>query len=314
VIAKPDEAQAKAERFRSMIQSPVLTQVKVNFKGFDAYDVEPLTIPDVLAERPVIVFGKWRGNGKGSIAVSGITGEGRFVETIDAGKVKPSEANAALATLWARHRITVLTDYNGLRASDKRTEEITELGLRHNLLTAYTSFVAIDSEVRNTEGKPATVKQPLPLPQGVSDYAVGGKMMHAYAPMAQAAKRDGLGTSADRAPVKEKRAKDEEKDGKAFLVIADVAVSQGLSKEDVVRKLTGQTPKLESCLAGAKGKVVIRLTISPDGTVKSVQILSSTLKGGQAASCVAGQLRKIVLPATKDGKEGRAVVTIVSGT
>ena len=55
-----------------MIQSPVLTQVKVDFKGFDAYDVEPLTIPDVLAERPVIVFGKWRGKAKGKIAVSGI--------------------------------------------------------------------------------------------------------------------------------------------------------------------------------------------------------------------------------------------------
>ena len=142
VIAKPDEAPARAENFRNMIQSPVLTQVKVDFKGFDAYDVEPLTVPDVLAERPVIVFGKWRGKAKGSIAVSGITGEGRFAETIDVGKVKPSEANAALRYLWARHRITVLSDYNKLRASDKRIQEVTELGLRYNLLTAYTSFVA----------------------------------------------------------------------------------------------------------------------------------------------------------------------------
>ena len=83
-------------------------------------------------------------------------------ETIDAGKVKPSEDNAALRILRARHRIAVLSDYNRLRASDRRTQEITELGLRYNLLTAYTSFVAIDSEVRNKEGKPSTVKQPLP--------------------------------------------------------------------------------------------------------------------------------------------------------
>ena len=117
--------------------------------------------------------------------------------------MQPSEANAALRTLWARHRVTVLSDTNRLRASDRRIQEVTELGLRYNLLTAYTSFVAIDSEVRNTDGKPATVKQPLPLPQGVSDYAVGGKMMHASAPMAQVAKkREALGTSADRAPGK----------------------------------------------------------------------------------------------------------------
>ena len=191
VITTAAEAPAKAEKFRSMIQSPVLTQVKVDFKGFEAYDVEPLTIPDVLADRPVIVFGKWRGKARGSIALSGISGEGRFAETIDVGKVKPSEANSALRYLWARHRITVLSDYNMLRASDKRIQEVTELGLRYNLLTAYTSFVAIDSEVRNTDGKPTTVKQPLPLPQGVSEYAVGGKMMHAYAPMAQVAKTRG---------------------------------------------------------------------------------------------------------------------------
>jgi Ca-activated chloride channel homolog len=314
VIAKPDEAQAKAERFRSMIQSPVLTQVKVDVKGFDAYDVEPLAIPDVLAERPVIVFGKWRSKAKGSVAVSGITGEGRFVETIDVGKVKPSEANAALATLWARHRITVLTDYNRLRTSDKRIQEVTDLGLRYHLLTAYTSFVAIDSEVRNTDGKPATVKQPLPLPQGVSDYAVGGKMMPAYAPMAQMARREALGTAADKGLVKEKRAKDEEGDKKAVITIADVIVSQGLSKEDILAKLKEQTVKLESCLAGAKGKLVLRLTIGPDGTVKSVQILSSTLRGGKAAQCAAEQVRKIRLPATQDGKEGRVVVTLSCGS
>ena len=226
------------------------------------------------------------------IAVSGISGEGRFAETIDVGKVKPSEANAALRYLWARHRITVLSDYNKLRASDKRIQEVTELGLRYNLLTAYTSFVAIDSEVRNTEGKPTTVKQPLPLPQGVSDYAVGGKMMHAYAPMAQMAKREALGTSEDRALVKEKRAKDEEKDRKTAVVIDDVAVSQGLSKEDVLKKLKEQTAKLDSCFAGAKGKLVLRLTISPDGTVKSVQVLSSTFKNGKAPQCVLDRTEK----------------------
>ena len=312
VIAKPDEALVKAEKFRSMIQSPVLTQVKIAFKGFDAYDVEPLTIPDILAERPVIVFGKWRGKAKGMIAVSGITGEGRFDETIDAGKVEPSDANAALRILWARHRITVLSDYNRLRASDKRIQEVTELGLRYNLLTAYTSFVAIDSEVRNTDGKPTTVKLPLPLPQGVSDYAVGGKMMHAYAPMAHVAKREALGTSEDRALVKEKRAKDEEKDKKEAIAIVDVTVSQGLSKEDILKKLKEQTAKLDSCIAGAKGKIVLRLTISPDGTVKSVQILSSTLKSSKASPCIADQIRKIRLPATPDGKEGRVVITLTA--
>jgi Ca-activated chloride channel homolog len=309
VIAKADEAPAGAAAFRNMIQSPVLTQVKVDFKGFEAYDVEPPAIPDVLADRPVIVFGKWRGKAKGSIALSGITGEGAYREILDAGKVKPSEANAALRYLWARHRITLLSDYNKLRASDARIWEVTELGLRYNLLTAYTSFVAVDSEVRSADGNPATVKQPLPLPEGVSDYAIGGRMMQANAPMASMAKREAL-PSERRTLAKEKQAGDEEKDRKTAVVIADVAVSQGLSKEDVRRKLEEHAGKLGSCLAGGKGKLVLRLTINPDGTVKSVRILSSTFKDGKAARSAADQLKKITLPSTRNGKEGRAVVTL----
>jgi len=68
----------------------------------------------------------------------------------------------------------MLDDYNNLRKDDERIREVTNLGLKYNLLTAYTSFVAIDSKVRNKDGQVVTVKQPLPLPQGVSNYAVGG--------------------------------------------------------------------------------------------------------------------------------------------
>ncbi|HET6490182.1 MAG TPA: VWA domain-containing protein, partial [Syntrophales bacterium] len=309
VISKADEARARAAAFRNMIQSPVLTQVKVDFKGFEVYDVEPLTVPDILADRPVIVFGKWRGKAKGTIAVSGITGEGAYKESIDVAKVKPSGANSALRYFWARHRITLLSDYNRLRSDDKRIREVTELGLQYNLLTAYTSFVAVDSEVCNTDGKSTTVKQPLPLPEGVSDTAVGGNTMRAYAPMAAMAKRESL-PSESKASVKEKLARDEEKDKKAAVVIADVAVSQGLSKEEVLKKLAEHTGELESCLDGAKGKLVLRLTINPDGTVKSVRILSSTFKTVKAAQCAADQFKKIRLPSTVDGKEGRAVVTL----
>jgi hypothetical protein len=46
--------------------------------------------------------------------------------------------------------------------------------------------------------------------------------------------------------------------------------------------------------------------------VKSVQILSSTLKSGKASPCIADQIRKIRLPATPDGKEGRVVITLTA--
>jgi Ca-activated chloride channel family protein len=187
VVVKPEEAAARAEKFREYVASPVLTQVRLDFGGFDAYEVEPPAVPDVLAERPVIVFGKWRGQASGHITVRGLTGTASYLETFDVGHVKPDRRNVALRYLWARHRIAVLGDYTKLQRDDERGKEITTLGLTYNLLTDYTSFVAIDTVVRNTDGKVETVTQPLPLPQGVSDLAVGGQAMKmAYAPSYQA--------------------------------------------------------------------------------------------------------------------------------
>ncbi|MDM8556355.1 VIT and VWA domain-containing protein [Desulfococcaceae bacterium HSG7] len=173
VVINQGNAQAKADKFRKLIQTPVLTGVKVDYNGFDAYDVEPPAIPDVLAERPVIVFGKYRGKPEGSIRLLGVSGETQYSTEIDLGMLKPSAGNVALRYLWARHRIAVLADYNRLRPDDGRIKEVTDLGLNYNLLTAYTSFIAVDSLKRLKEGQATTVKQPLPLPQGVADTAVG---------------------------------------------------------------------------------------------------------------------------------------------
>jgi len=174
VITDPEGAPAQAERFRRYIESPVLTQIDMDFGSFDVYDVEPPGIPDVLAERPVIVFGKWRGQSQGEITLQGRAADGVYTVAVDAGDVVPLDTNAALRYLWARHRITLLSDYNRLRESDPRIQEITNLGLRYNLLTKYTSFVAVDKVVRADGSEIVTVKQPLPLPEGVSDLAVGG--------------------------------------------------------------------------------------------------------------------------------------------
>ncbi|MCX5834141.1 MAG: VIT domain-containing protein [Deltaproteobacteria bacterium] len=301
VIMKPDEAPAQAERFRRMIQSPVLTRVRVDFKEFKTYDVEPVSIPDVLAERPVIVFGKWRGNARGQITLNGVSGSGSHRDVIDVSAVKPSKENAALRYLWARHRIAILSDYNKLRPDDGRINEVTDLGLKYNLLTAYTSFVAVDTEVRNTGEKPTTIKQPLPLPQGVSDYAVGGAVackMSAQLSMPAAreeASRDASGRT----------------EGKgAILSIRDVKVSGGLTKEAVYAVFEKHRPELERCYSG-KGEITLALVIGKDGSVKSVKTMKITLKDKNAGSCIAGQAGKWLFPAPLDRKEAKVTMTIV---
>jgi Ca-activated chloride channel family protein len=314
IITKPDEAPATAARFRSMIQSPVLTQVRATFQGFATYDVEPISIPDALAERPVIVFGKWRGQPRGTITLSGISGDGRYTDTIDVGKVKPSQSNSALRYLWARHRIALLCDYNKLRSDDKRIKEVTDLGMTYNLLTAYTSFVAIDTEVRNQNGEVTTVKQPLPLPQGVSDYAVGG--VAASQATLSLTGRMAAPMKADKKALREEAARDkiaEQKEQETLskrISVNDVKVSENLSRETVAELAHKHAQRLTGCYkdSEAGGTLVLKLFINPDGTVKGVELVTSTLKEKASGQCIVEKLKSWRFPVTKGG--GKAEVTI----
>jgi len=169
VVLDTKQASDAAARFRAYIQQPVLTGVQVAFEGFGAYDVEPAVLPDVFAERPVVVFGKYRGAPTGKIALTGVSGRGRFVNTVDVAKVAPDAKHAALSYLWARARISELSDFY---AEDAHRQDIIDLGLKYNLLTRFTSFIAVEQKAR-TAGQAVDVDQPLPLPVGVSEAAVG---------------------------------------------------------------------------------------------------------------------------------------------
>lgn len=176
VITDASQAKGEAERFRQMIASPALTNVKASFDGLDVYDVVPSSIPDVLGERPVIVYGKWRGTAGGNVIIEGHNAAGAYRQVLPVAQ-NVSQDTSALRYLWARSRIDTLMDQDNLTGGDMLKDQITQLGLKYSLLTPYTSFVAVDRIVRNPNpGSSESVNQPSPMPQGVSDAAIGAEV------------------------------------------------------------------------------------------------------------------------------------------
>ena len=175
ILEDESKAAETATRFREYIQSPVLTDIDIRAEGFEVYDVQPGGFPDLFANRPVVMFGKWRGDPSGKIELLGRSGRGNFATSVNVSEVQPDEANAALTYLWARTRIAELSDHGFGEVSDRSVREITDLGLKYNLLTRYTSFIAVRERVVNPGETATDVKQPLPLPVGVSDLAVGSE-------------------------------------------------------------------------------------------------------------------------------------------
>ena len=109
------------------------------------------------------------------LAIKGFTGQGPYEKRFEVSPHLDSQNTDALPYLWARTRLARLTDFASRDNDEGNRTAVTQLGLTYNLLTAYTSFVAVHEQVRNTNGPAKDVDQPLPLPRGVSNLAVGGR-------------------------------------------------------------------------------------------------------------------------------------------
>lgn len=187
VVTDPEDAKTTARNFSTYIQAPLLTDVNISYDGFDAYDVEPQAIPTLFAQRPIVLYGKWKGGQEGTIHITGKAGSQDYVKDIPVSQVTPIKSSQAISYLWARTKVANLTDYYTGDDDDNgaiknkitqlgfkyRKNEITQLGLKYSMITPYTSFVAVMEEVRSPNGSSQDVDQPQPLPQGVSNYAVG---------------------------------------------------------------------------------------------------------------------------------------------
>lgn len=174
VVTEQKQARSVSQRFREYISAPVLTNIRIVTDGWEVYDLEPTVIADMLAQRPVLVTGKWRGERTGSIAVTGNAGSGSWSQSFNPGQHESRPEHKSLPLLWARQRIARLADWNFGSPGQEQIRRVTSLGLTYNLLTRWTSFVAVDDVVRNPKGQAQDVTQPLPLPKGVPNTAVGG--------------------------------------------------------------------------------------------------------------------------------------------
>lgn len=162
IVTNQSQAETIGKKAIQEISQPVLTNISVDWDDFDVYEVEPAAIPDVFAERPILVYGKYKSPASGTIIVSGIAGNTTYEQQFDVSKAR-IENNQALRYLWARNQIRYYDDYaqyyessiNGWsdiygnhERSTSQIERVTNLGLKYNLLTQYTSFLAVDDVVR----------------------------------------------------------------------------------------------------------------------------------------------------------------------
>jgi Ca-activated chloride channel family protein len=170
-IGSPQEIAAKMGELFGKLESPVLHDVRVTW-GDPRTESWPERIPDLYLGEPILIVARL-GEAGGDVVLSGRSD--RELWELRFGLVGGAQGSG-IGKLWARKKIAALMDGLAEGAdADAVEREVTELALRHHLVSRYTSLVAVDVSPGAPRGvTPKTRALPVNLPAGWSHEQVFG--------------------------------------------------------------------------------------------------------------------------------------------
>lgn len=153
-------------RFQDRVSYPVLQDLALSWEGAEAWDTYPSTLPDLYVGQPLEIATRLKRNGPVTLLVAGQ--RAGAAETYSVVVPTATTTNPAINRAWAKARIDAVIDAEMASGNVNRARQaVIGIALAHGLVTAYTAFVAVDSEV--TAGGPAeSVAVAVPSPHGVT--------------------------------------------------------------------------------------------------------------------------------------------------
>jgi Ca-activated chloride channel family protein len=173
-VTNQDNPAEIARRFNEKVSAPYMTDLEIDFGALPVRDVIPGPLPDLYAGRPLVVMGRYDTPGVGEVTLRGNI-QGQAVETsLELELPEKEAAHDSLGSLWARQRIRQVWNRDLGRQTPQGEAEITQLGLTHQLVTRYTSFVAVEVEASEPlTGPLRTEDVPVMLGEGMTEAAMG---------------------------------------------------------------------------------------------------------------------------------------------
>ena len=124
------------------IGAPVLSDLRIISTPATIEDVHPGPLPDLFHGQELVVTGRYRGGGGGSLVLEGNRVGRRERFAFDVTFPERQRDNQYVARLWASRKVGALTAQLRLYGPDRELiEEIRTLGLRYGVLTEYTSYL-----------------------------------------------------------------------------------------------------------------------------------------------------------------------------
>lgn len=173
-VLNESEAAGAAEKFHQRIRTPVLADVRVDFGQAVVEDIYPKTVLDLFSAKPIVICGRYTGAGPTTITLSGRTGEGRFERRVDVQLPADEPGNEVLASLWAGAKVAELVDQDLAGVQNGTPDgaikrEVVAIGIAYQLLTPFTSFVAVDERTDTGAAAPRKIGVPVESPGSGDD-------------------------------------------------------------------------------------------------------------------------------------------------
>jgi len=162
-IGSTSEVQKKMGELFSKLESPVLSQIVIDWKGQRA-EHWPKYIPDLYLGEPVVIAAKLPKLGA-EVGIHGWRGGKPWAVDF---KLEGGSTHSGIDRLFARRKIDALNSrlLDGADADAVRAE-IVAIGLNHHLVTKHTSLVAVEQVVSRPQGESlASAAVPTNLPKG----------------------------------------------------------------------------------------------------------------------------------------------------
>ena len=162
-IGSTTEVQKKMDELFSKLESPVLSQIVIDWKGQRA-EHWPKYIPDLYLGEPVVIAAKLPKLGA-EVGIHGWRGGKHWAVDF---KLEGGSTHSGIDRLFARRKIDSLNSrlLDGADADAVRAE-IVAIGLNHHLVTKHTSLVAVEQVVSRPQGESLTSAAiPTNLPKG----------------------------------------------------------------------------------------------------------------------------------------------------
>jgi Ca-activated chloride channel family protein len=154
-VEPKEDLEVKVSNFFTKINSPVLTNLKLDMGGVETDLIYPREMPDIFRGSQVTIIGRYTNRADLRNVTLRLTGRtGNQTRTFDYANVNfPSneERNDFLPRLWATRRVGWLMEQIRTNGEQKElTDEIVDLGTRYGIVTPYTSYLALEESVQVT--------------------------------------------------------------------------------------------------------------------------------------------------------------------